>query len=376
MAGQANTNASVLHRREVFYVGGQYMPNKTGTHTLEGQMYVERLVPAEIDGRPIKPCPIIFIHGATRSGTDWLTKPDGQPGWASFFLSQGYECYLVDLPFRGRSPWRPGNGSMIAYAAESIQTMFTACRENGTWPQAKLHTQWPGTGKMGNPVFDQLYASSLQILSDPATQEKASQSACAALLDRIGRPAILVSHSAGGLVPWLAADVRPGLVKSIVALEPTGPPFFKVGIKSGPSAPYGVSNAPITYGPPVVDPKADLVHEIVKAPAPDMTDCTLQAESPPPRQLVNLTDIPVLVVTAPASYHAQYDWGTVRYLRQAGVRNVEHLKLEEKGILGNGHMMFMEKNSDEVAAQIVRWIGDCCCGSTGGPDLTPLPRGV
>ena len=27
------------------------------------------------------------------------------------------------------------------------------------WPQAALHTQWPGTGVAGDPAFDQFYAS-------------------------------------------------------------------------------------------------------------------------------------------------------------------------------------------------------------------------
>lgn len=318
-------------------------------------MYVERLLPLET---PTREFPIMFIHGATRSGTDWLTKPDGQPGWASYFLSQGFECYLVDLPFRGRSPWHPESGAaMVDYPAESLQTLFTACNVFGTWPQARLHTQWPGRGVLGDPVFDQFYASSLQIVSDVVLQETASQAACAALLDRIGKPAILVGHSAGGPVPWLAADARPDLVKMIVALEPAGPPFFKIGIKSGPGAPYGISNASITYDPPVEDPAADLVRMKVEAPGPGLMHGFVQAEDgSTPRRLVNLARVRVLVVTAPASYHAQYDWVTVRYLRQAGVADVEHLRLEDKGIRGNGHMMFMEKNSDEVAAEIVKWI--------------------
>ncbi|KAI1462603.1 alpha/beta-hydrolase [Annulohypoxylon moriforme] len=357
MAGDTQVNPSALHRREVFYVGGQYVTDANGNHSLQGQMYVERLIP-EVDESLRKPFPVVFIHGASRSGMDWLTKPDGQPGWASFFLSQGFECYLVDQPYRGRSPWFPGNGTMIAYQAESIQTLFTACQTFGTWPQAKEHTQWPGPGTIGDPIFDQFYRSTLQILNDTEAQEIASQAACAALLDRIGKPVVLVGHSAGGSIPWLTADVRPNLVKMIVALEPTGPPFSKLGIMPGPGAQYGITVAPITYDPPVTDPATDFVKVNVDAPEPDLISCTLQAESPPPRQLVNLQDVRVLVLTTPASYHAQYDWGVARFLRQAGVKNLEYMRLAEKGIYGNGHMMMMEKNSDEVAAEIVRWINE------------------
>ncbi|OTB08948.1 hypothetical protein M426DRAFT_6979 [Hypoxylon sp. CI-4A] len=312
-----------------------------------------RLIPAETKSTANRPYPIIFIHGGTRSGADWLTKPDGQSGWASYFLSRGFECYLVDLPFVGRSPWHPGNGTMISYPAEFMMKQFTACRDLGTWPQAKLHTQWPGAGKIGDPIFDKFYASGLQIFSDPVAQENASQAACVALLGRIGKPCILVSHSAGGPVPWLVADIRPQLVNSTVALEPSGPPFFKVSMKPGPTVQYGITNAPITYDPPVSNPETELVKAVWPSPSPGMMSCTLQAACPEPRQLINLKDVKVVVVTAEASYHAQYDWGTVKYLKQAGLKNVQHLRLEESGIRGNGHMMFMEKNSDEMAAEIV-----------------------
>jgi hypothetical protein len=36
--------------------------------------------------------------------------------------------------------------------------------------------------------------------------------------------------------------------------------------------------------------------------------------------------------------------------------DVSHLKLEEHGIRGNGHMMMFEKNSDAVAGLILDWL--------------------
>ncbi|KAI0426856.1 Alpha/Beta hydrolase protein [Xylaria sp. FL1042] len=352
MEGQGTRKPTLTaHEREIFYVGGRWIQDAKGGQRFGEQMYVERLIPASMDKDRD---PIVFIHGATRSGVDWLTKPDGNPGWASYFLSRGFECYLVDLPFRGRSPWHPDDGELITFPTKALQKLFAA---HGDWPQAKLHTQWPGTGNIGDPFFDHFSASTLQMLGDIAKQEAAAQAACAALLDRIGKPAIVLAHSAGGSTPWLLGDVRPRLVRKIVAIEPTGPPFLIKVLRPGPGSRYGVASAPLTYEPPVENPDVDLIRTAAKAPGedPDLLDCELQAEEPPPRQLVNLREIPVVVVTAPASYHAQYDWAIVAYLKQAGVQ-AEHMKLGERGIEGNGHMMFMEKNSDEVAAEIVRWI--------------------
>ncbi|KAI1116489.1 Alpha/Beta hydrolase protein [Nemania sp. NC0429] len=357
-----NRSTPVAHEREIFYAGGRWIQDSEGGERFGEQMYVERLIPAAASEKNADHDPIILIHGATRSGADWLTKPDGGPGWASYFLSQGFECYLVDLPFRGRSPWHPDDGKLVTVSARMVQKLFAAGREYGDWPKAKLHTQWPGTGAVGDPFFDQFFASTLQMLADVTKQESAAQAACAALLDRIGKPAIVLGHSSGGSTPWVLADIRPKLVRSIIALEPTGPPFLRKVLKPGaadsqyaPGTRYGVANAPLTYDPPLTDPDTDLVRAKIKAPSADLIDCLIQAPSPPPRQLIRLKGIPAVVVTAQASYHAQYDWATVEYLKQAGVR-AEHLKLEDRGVLGNGHMMYMEKNSDQVAAEIIKWI--------------------
>lgn len=70
------------------------------------------------------------------------------------------------------------------------------------WPQAALHTQWPGNGTMGDPVFDAFYSSGVQYINNATYQQAAVQEAGAALLDRIGTPAIVMGHSQGGLGDW------------------------------------------------------------------------------------------------------------------------------------------------------------------------------
>ncbi|KAK3935507.1 alpha/beta-hydrolase [Diplogelasinospora grovesii] len=294
---------------------------------------------------------------------DWLTKPDGEAGWASFFLARGYECYLIDQAFRGRSPWHPATGNYRVFSAETVQHVWTRPEDNlsssSSWPGAKLHTQWTGSGTMGDAVFDGMYASMAPTLEDAVLQQTATQVSCAKLLDRIGKPAILVGHSQGALIEWLVADVRSHLVRAIVAIEPSGPPFAGMGA-AGPrhnATAYGLTNAPLTYHPPIVDPMRDLVPKKVKANSGNLADVLLQADdNPPPRRLVNLTDIPMVVITGEASKHAMYDWGTVAFLKQAGVSRVEHVLLGERGVRGNGHMMMMEKNSDQIAEVVHGWI--------------------
>ena len=74
-----------------------------------------------------------------------------------------------------------------------------------------------------------------------------------------------------------------------------------------------------------------------------------------PRKLTNLVGILQLVLTTEASFHRLSDWATVHFLRQAGA-TVEHHRLEEYGIRGNGHLCFLEKNSNEVANHVLNWL--------------------
>ncbi len=75
----------------------------------------------------------------------------------------------------------------------------------------------------------------------------------------------------------------------------------------------------------------------------------------PARQLVNLKNIPVMVVAAEASYRQVYDHCTVKYLNQAGV-NTEYVRLQDKGIRGKGHMVMIEKNNLEIARFVDEWV--------------------
>jgi pimeloyl-ACP methyl ester carboxylesterase len=251
-------------------------------------------------------------------------------------------------------------GPQSSTSVDRVQQRFTAPERSNLWPQAKLHTQWPGTGVAGDPVFDQFFAQNYPSLTSFPRQQELNRDAGAALLDRIG-PAILLTHSQSGTFGWLVADARPALVKAIVAMEPSGPPVHDnvekgapTWFEDGPLAkPYGLTAPPLTYDPPVANPSELKFVRQEKPDAPDLVRCWTQAE--PARTLVNLQRIPVLVMQAEASYHAAYDHCTVAYLRQAHV-SVRFIRLADVGIKGNGHMLMLEKNNLDIAAVAERWV--------------------
>ncbi len=325
-----------LARDGFFYAGGN--PVTVDGHTyIAGQMYVEYRIPA----KQTHPYPIVMVHGGTRSGANWTGTPDGREGWAQYFVRRGYAVYVVDQPGRGRSAYVKAVYGEPRFAdAESAQRRYMQQEKFKQWPQAHLHTQWPGTGEMDDPATRQIIGSFLPEIdfskSQPITHE-----AMLALADKIG-PFIVLMHSQGGPIGWAIADARPDLVKAIVAVEPNGPPGRTVQFVGAPEwfkdgkneLPYGLAAIPITYAPPIKDPSELKWVREDKADAPDLVTCWKQAE--PARQLVNLQKMPVALITSEASYHAPYDHCTVKFMQQAGVKPT-WIKLADIGIKGNSH---------------------------------------
>src|ERR1700704_853688 len=341
---------SAVGQRGYFYVGGKYVGD-AGKEIMRGQVYVEVLAPKDVR----RPYPLVLIHGAAQTATNWVGTPDGRKGWAEYFVEQGYIVYMIDQPMRGRSPIHPADGATRMFTAANEAFQFTAIATEGTWPQAKKHTQWPGEGpnkgKKGDPIFDAFYATQVEtVISNVETQTR-NRDAGAALLDKIG-PAIVLTHSQSGSFGWLIADARPRLVKAIVALEPAGPPFENTINGTGKGRAWGPTDIPIAYDPPVKDPGEIAVEREAKADGPDLFVCWMQKA--PARQLVNLKNIPVMIMAGEASYKQAYDHCPSKYLAQAGVKT-EYIRLQDKGIYGNGHMVMIEKNNLDIAKVIDEW---------------------
>ncbi|MFN3892467.1 MAG: alpha/beta hydrolase [Beijerinckiaceae bacterium] len=353
---QSDTPPLTIARQGHFHVGGRYL-DSSPDRPMVGQMYVEYQIPHD---RRFS-SPIVFVHGGQQGGMNWTQTADGREGWAQFFLRRGHATYVVDQVGRGRSAWREEfHGRLAPLKTEFAIQRFVAPERFEKWPQARLHSQWPGTGEPGDPVFDDFIATQLPSIADYAFQQEINAQALCALLDRIGE-AILVVHSQAGAFGWIVADRRPQLVKALVAVEPNGPPVHDSAALGAPdwfadqgrTKISGLCDVQLTWDPPLREGEALALQ---KDDGPMRADCaTCWRQSEPARKLANVARVPVLMITGEASYHAPYDHCTTNFLQQAGV-SVEHVYLADIGITGNGHMLMMEKNSDEIAAAIAGWI--------------------
>lgn len=221
------------------------------------------------------------------------------------------------------------------------------------------------------------------------------QAALVALLKKTGR-AKLLGQGTGANMAMLAADKVPELVSSIVSIEPSGPPFghgFAIAADGTPVygyathfdsnvRPYGLSQLPLEFDPPANMPTIgferplplDLLYQDLGEGQSRLMQWSeigaFGSGEPGVRILKNLSMVHHLVVTSPTSSHFATDASVVEFMRQAGC-NVIWWKLANKGITGNGHLMFLERNSAEIADMVVDWWKDL-------PDVKPsttLKRG-
>lgn len=288
---------------ESFYIGGssRRVVGALGPDTqISGQMYVQHIRPVDVTFD----LSVIFVHGGMHTGVTWETTPDGREGWQLLFVSAGFDTYVIDQPWRGRSaPDLTGLNPSVT-DRETMRPAFTCGMEmgrtfergGGRFPLDHLDTYasqlWPDF-----QVFDAL-AAGTPGLSDPRTQGPLVD-----LIDRIG-PVVLLTHSQGGHVGWMAALARPSHVAAILSVEPaqTVP-----GLDDPSFPPIPVC---LMWGDNLPDNGFTLTKRDVELAR------TLAAERPS----ITLDLLP------------------------------------EHGIRGNGHMLMMEDNSTELAERAMRWL--------------------
>ncbi|KAJ4194674.1 hypothetical protein NW767_009859 [Fusarium falciforme] len=333
------------------------------------------------------------------------------------------------MPPSGRSNFLTSSHcDSLQHQSMSVQTVeseltapekVTASNPRTKYPSAKFHDKWPGSGlRHDDPYFANYCAGLTTLCLRKVERQCLGQNALRELLKHTGK-AFLVGEGTGGMMAWLATDVEPDLVAGVIAIEPVGPPFgtttrtaanghriFTQNVRRVEGVRiYGLTDIPLTFDPPanfhggVSSPDRELPLDIEERLRPDLKGiCYLQrnlhedevilnretgkhemSDRIRYRELYNLKKVPQAVVTAHASSHVMYDWMTVSFMVQAGVP-VQWIKLDEHQIFGNGHLMFLETNSDDIASLLTEWIynmtPETFRGSLPRPVVPPSSRQV
>src|SRR5947209_12778502 len=318
-AGNVNTSGAMppssiptfstenLGRMAHFYVGGHYV-GVPGKEVMDGAMYVEVWVPKRIR----QPYPIVFFHGNGQSGTIWQETPDGRPGWAYYLMDQGYVVYMVDYPARGRTPDVPGVDATLAIrTALDLEQIWTApATSGGDFPRKNKYTQRPSNspkkGMVSDPVFDNFIKGQMQYASN---QAELAVPAGIALLDAIGKPVILLTHSQGGGFGFDVAEKRSQFIAGMVSIEPGGPQIGNVDTakvaytRTNPNS-WGLTTNKYEFDPPINSP-AELKTHLEPSERPgDEVGCYMQ--DAPVHKLVHFQNMRILSISAEGTYHRVY----------------------------------------------------------------------
>ena len=173
-------------------------------------------------------------------------------------MDYGYQVYIVDQTSVGRGSEEDLTDFVmrIGSTAEISEKGFTVPEITNAYPQSQNHTRWPGSGVLGDPVFDSFESTFIPLTSNMTAQELSMRASGCELLSLIGS-SFLISHSIGALHPMLLSNDCPSLVAGNINLEPGNIPFQSYVGNSTSSVgrtsarPWGMTNTHVTYDPAI-----------------------------------------------------------------------------------------------------------------------------
>jgi pimeloyl-ACP methyl ester carboxylesterase len=312
--------------KEVVRDSGSAIRWSCGVTTAAPSLYYDLFEPLEPSPKP----PLICVHGGAHTGQCYERTPDGRPGWAVRFAEWGHTVYVPD---------------------------------------------WPGCGRSAYVPMD----------------EMSGEAVCAGiggLLDTMGRPIVLMTHSMSGAYGWQLLEHHGDRIAAVVAVAP-GPPG---NIQPEPTVLargedfVEVRGLALTWRLPLkawMAPSDGFILDKLlgrsgRFPrhALDAYRSTLHAIAPRivfQRQNVDGSQLrvvdagsymgkPVLIVTGEfdTDHPREIDGAVAAWLREQGAA-ADYWFLPDLGVGGNGHMLMCEENSDAIAHMIAGWIALQAC---------------
>jgi pimeloyl-ACP methyl ester carboxylesterase len=264
--------------------------------------------------------PLLWIHGGGATGACWRVTPDGRAGWADLLAGRGYECWVTD---------------------------------------------WPGTGRAGNRnAVDIEYRD----VVDGYRR---------LLREVMAEPAVVICHSMGGAVAWQLVQHEGELVAGVVsvagAYPANTPPRSEVTADDGRVVEVVFGDTGVRFR---VDRRVPYLYEdsyiyeqaiatSTRFPMEGVDVMRAGLVGLPPRMILQrmgvepglpLVDSPevfagrrirLLTGGEDPAHPREIEERTLELLRSWRAE-AELVWLPDRGIEGNGHFMFMERNSDEL----------------------------
>ncbi|MFV0481797.1 MAG: alpha/beta hydrolase [Campylobacteraceae bacterium] len=274
-----------------------------------------------------KKYPLVFLHGAGQSKKTWETTPDGREGFQNIFLRRGFSVYLLDQPRRGEAG-KSGVETTIKPVADE-QFWFSQFRL-GNFPDFFPNTQFPKDTESLEQFYRQMTPNTGAFDTEVITE------AISSLFDKIGE-SILITHSQGGGIGWLAA-MKNDKIKAVISYEPYSGFVF---------------------------PKEDLPNPIkssglfgeLKGTEVSMSD------------FKKLTTKPIIIfygdniAKEPTDIWNKDHWRSGLEMAKIWAKTVNKyggnatvIHLPEIGIYGNTHFPFLDLNNLEIADLMSKWL--------------------
>jgi pimeloyl-ACP methyl ester carboxylesterase len=297
------------------------LTHATGLTGAPVAVYFESFAPAVANGRPT----VVMVHGGAHSGACYQATADGRPGWAYRFAERGYRAVVPD---------------------------------------------WPGVGRSGAVAPDRL---------DGATVVEG----LGALIRSLGAPVVLLTHSMSGAYGWRLLELHGDVIAAVVGVAP-GPPgniqksapvyaetATMIETESAGRRVRVEKSTAVVASRDFVERKLigesrffprDRIAGYAASLLPIAPSLFLERQNVHGRQLrvhdpAKLAGKRILVITGTADldHSREADGAIVDWLNGNGAR-ADFCFLADRGIVGNGHMLMLEENSDAIAGIILDWL--------------------
>ena len=317
----------LLKEQGSFFVGGRTVFTDTLTGSTTGflgtgintgnitvdQMYVQYQIPEGADSH----VPVVMVHGCCLSSKSYETTPDGRMGWNEYFLRKHRAVYLPDQVSRARS----------GFDATILNEIKLGKRPAGDMPEIRTATHeiaWllfrfgPTMGKAFSdeqfPVeaFEEFGKQVIPDLNGGLPAVNPTWTNMSGLAIKL-KGAILMGHSESGFFPEQAALINPTDIKALITIEAVCPSLT-----------------------------AEQISKLAKIP-------TLVVFGD------HLGDVP----TMPTMWKERFE-SCGKFVQQvnAAAGDATMMHLPKYSQFGNSHMLMQDKNSNQVADLILKWIDE------------------